>query len=225
MRYAILSLLLFVLPAVAVPTIEALTEGTHVGPGGVQATCQLPMDLRLKNTGGMGPRGPGTGAGLCVFTATEHCGLWANEPRIRGFQQKMTREPGGGYPEKLDTMMAKYAPGVAYLQHTGGDMEWLRAAMRTRRMVGVTYAGHDMHYGRQTIAHMVNLVHLDDKLACILDNNFPGEKQLVWMTAAEFEERWLGQKYLIRNGRNLVPVGGGWAVVLLNPPPPPKPQP
>src|SRR5262249_61392077 len=52
----------------------------------------------------------------------------------------------------------------------------------------------------------VNLVHFDDQWACILDNNFIGENDLVWMSPPEFLERWRGK-------------GSGWVVILLREPP------
>jgi hypothetical protein len=58
---------------------------------------------------------------------------------------------------------------------------------------------------------MVNLVYLDDQWACVLDNNFVGENDLVWLKTPDFLQRWTG-------GQN------GWAVVLLAPPPPPVPH-
>jgi hypothetical protein len=157
----------------------------------------------------MGPAGPGSGAGLCVFTSIEHDARWQNEPRLWKFQEQMTHEPGGGYPSKVDDMIKKYAPGVSYLQYEGHDPAFLKQAMLTHRMVAVTYNGHDCHYGNQHIAHMVNLIHLSDAWACILDNNYPTE--LVWMTPSAFYKRWTGSD------------SNGWAVVLLNGPPPPSP--
>jgi hypothetical protein len=68
----------------------------------------------------------------------------------------------------------------------------------------VTYAGRDDFYSGP-IAHMVNLVYMDDSRACILDNNRPGV--FLWMTRKEFLQRWRDQ-------------GGGWAYVFLAPPPP-----
>lgn len=207
----------------------AMVEGDAISPDGkAEITCDLPVELRLKNTGGIGPRGPGTGSGLCVFTAIELCGRYQNVAALVGFQQKMTREPGGGHPQKVTQMMQRYCPGVDYLQHTAGDVAWLRAALRTGRPVATTYCGHDPRYGNQTIAHMVNLNHLDDERAAIVDNNFPGK--VLWMTAQEFTERWrgvnaAGKPFTIRDqfGRS-VPVGGGWAIVVLDPPPPPTPN-
>src|SRR5262245_55608183 len=58
---------------------------------------------------------------------------------------------------------------------------------------------------------MMKLVHLYEKWAVILYNNFIGADQLVWMTPDQFAARW-------KSGRNT-----GWAVVLLAPPPPPPP--
>lgn len=126
------------------------------------------------------------------------------------FQAKMRSEPGGGYPEKVDRMIQKYAPGVQYIQDTTGNLELLRAAIKSGRMPGVTYGGSDPHYGGY-VAHMVSLVHLDDKWAVVSDNNFPGDNQHVWMTVPEFVQRWKAGG------------GGGWSVILLNPGPPPIP--
>lgn len=225
MRRLFVSLTLLAVVALAAgQSVETLSEGGAIAPDGrTRVTCDLPAELRMHNTGGMGRGGPGTGAGLCVFTSIEHAGRYQNEPKLRGLQRWMTNHPGGGYPAKVDAMLAQFAPGVEYLQHTGGDLEWLRAAMKTGRMVSVTYCGHDMHYGPQTIAHMANLIHLDDKWAAVLDNNYPGEKQIVWMSVEEFRDRWLGQRYRIQTPVGMRPVGGGWGVVVLSPAPPPKP--
>lgn len=177
--------------------------GGRVSPDGSEAlACDLPAFEHMKNTGGS------DGAGLCVFTSVEHCARWQNEGALRGFQQKMRKEPGGGYPEKLDRMMARHCPGATCLQYTGNDPALLKIALRTGRMPAVTY-GFSPRYGSR-IAHMVNLVHFSDRWACILDNNFPGDDKYEWMKPVEFERRWtMG--------------GGGWAVFLLNPPPPPIP--
>lgn len=190
------------------PSFGVLAEGGPVAPDGkTQVACDVPVELRQKNTGGR------DGAGLCVFTSIEHAARYQNEHRLWNFQRDMTGEPGGGYPQKVDAMIRKYGPGTRYIQHTGGDLEFLRAAIATGRCPGVTYAGRDMHYGsRSRIAHMVNLVYLDQDQACILDNNFIGANQLVWMNADEFRSRWLD-------------MSGGWAVVILTPPPPPVPRP
>src|SRR5262245_16320763 len=178
--------------------------GGRTSPDGLEEVClDLPGTEHLKNVGGR------DGAGLCVFTSVEHAGRWENAVQLVGLQAKMRQEPGGGWPEKLDQVLARHAAGVQYLQHTGGDPAILRLALKTGRMPSVTY-GYSPRYGGGNIAHMVNLVHLSDRWACVLDNNFPGEDRYEWMAPAEFERRWKLK-------------GGGWAVVVLAPPPPPIP--
>jgi hypothetical protein len=180
-----------------------LTVGGPTSPSGTEVTCDLPVSQRTKNVGGR------DGAGLCVFSSIGHAARWQNEKRLVDFQKEMTKEPGGGYPEKVDRMIAKYGKGTPYIQYEGHDATILKLALKTGRMPSVTYDGHDPHYNG-SIAHMVNLIYLDDQEACILDNNFVGEKELVWMSAKEFQQRWTGD--------------GGWAVILLAPPPPPPPR-
>lgn len=180
--------------------------GGKTSPDGtVEITCDLPASEKKHNVGGR------DGAGLCVFTSIEYCARWANEERLFDLQEKMRHERGGGWPAKVDDVLARYGAGVEYLQYEGNDPAVLRAAIASGLMCGVTYNGHDPHYN-QSIAHMVSLCHLDDRWACITDNNFPGDNQFVWMSPGEFYRRWKG--------------GGssGWAVVLLNPPPPPPPR-
>ncbi|MEO8082688.1 MAG: hypothetical protein ABI780_02635 [Ardenticatenales bacterium] len=198
----------------AIEAIEDFSTGGPVSPAGVRATADLDPKQHLKNTGGLGPRGPGTGAGLCVFTSCEVAGRWQNIPSLVGLQQYMTTRAGGGWPEKLDEVLAAFTKSTgqalpAYVQHTGGDQAFLELALRTGRMPCVTYAGNDGFYS-STIGHMVDLAALTANEAAIIDNNRPGS--WVWMTRAEFLARWRDNN-------------GGWAVVFLDPPPPPYPSP
>jgi hypothetical protein len=221
-----LSLLL--LPAFAASALAGPSQvGGRVSPDGAEEIqIDLPGAEQLHNAGGLGPRGPGTGAGLCVFTSVEMgLGRWPSEEALRGFQQKMTREPGGGYPEKVDAMMAKYAPGVRYGQYVGPDAGVLKLILSTGRMPGVTYgyspryAGPGNPQGR--VAHMVNLVHFTDRWAAVLDNNFVPQtdaekadpRLYEWMPPDEFVRRWQAGQ----------PGGQGWAVFGFAAPPPPIP--
>lgn len=185
---------------------DTITIGGPTGPDGkTEVACDLPVELRTKNVGGR------DGAGLCVFSSIGHSARWQYEARLEDFQKQMRAEPGGGYPAKVDAMIAKYGPGAAYLQYEGKDPSILKEALATGRMPAVTYNGRCPHYGNQTIAHMVNLVYLDDTWACVLDNNFVGENELVWLKTKDFLTRWTGGQ-------------SGWAVILLAPPPPPVPH-
>lgn len=181
-------------------------EGGKVSPdGSAEIQCDLPEGEKFANKGGR------DGAGLCVFASITWAAKYQNERGAQQLFEKMRSEPGGGYPEKVDRMMARYCPGVQYVQCTRGDMAFLDAAHRSGRMTSVTYGGQDGVHYRGYVAHMVNLVHLDEKWACVSDNNFIRDSQLLWMSRAEFERRW-------KMG------GGGWAVVLLSAPPPPPPR-
>ena len=171
--------------------------------GGVRAVCDPPAAQHIRNVGGS------DGAGLCVFTAAELASRWQSSA-LDGFQTWMRRRPGGGWPEKLEEMLSQFCRETRrtipeYVQHTGGDEDFLDLAMKTGRMPCVTYAGRDDFY-RSRIAHMVNLAHLDESRAAIIDNNRPGV--WVWMSRRDFLSRWRD-------------MNGGWAVVFLDPPPPP----
>lgn len=187
--------------------VGAITVGGPVGPGGTEVQVDFPLSLRTKNVGGS------DGAGLCVFTSIGHAARWQGEPVLRDFQQFMRSRPGGSWPEKTDKMIEAISKEkgreVRYLQYEGSDPLILRLALESGRMPGVTYNGRDPHY-RGTIAHMVNLVYLSDTQAAILDNNFVGESELVWMSRTEFLSRWTGG-------------GNGWAVILLDEAPAPVP--
>jgi hypothetical protein len=203
MRSLILALFMVLLFCHFATGIEPTTG--PVSPDGKAAICDIPATQHIRNVVGS------DGAGLCVFTSAELMARWQNQPSLFGLQAWMRKRPGGGYPTKLDQVLAKYTteknvPLPQYIQHTGGDDAVLDLALRTGRMPCVTYAGRDDFY-RSKIAHMVNLVHLDQTTAAIVDNNRPG--QWVWMTRAEFLSRWRDMQ-------------GGWAVILLDPPPPPK---
>lgn len=219
MRTALAALTITLALAIGASAQQFTPTKQATAPDGVKATCDLPTTEHMRNTGGIGPGGPGTGAGLCVFTSAEHSARWQNISELYGLQKYMTTRPGGGWPEKLDQVIAAYCreKRVAvprYIQHTGGDDTFLDGAVKTDRLVCVTYDGRDDYYRDRAnrpvqIAHMVNLAHIDAKWAAIIDNNRPGV--WVWMSRADFLSRWRGN-------------GGGWAVVFLNPPPPPHPE-
>lgn len=194
---------------------EFVTTATPIHPSGTNALIDAPSELHIRNIGGS------DGAGLCVGTSTEVGARWQSIPQMDGFQKWLARRPGGSYPDMLARDLKTFAAGKGYvvpphIQHTGGDIEFLRLAIKTRRMVSMTYAGMDDFYGRNgVIAHMVNGAHIDDKYGAIIDNNQPGKWR--WMSDTQLINRWLGKT---DDGRNLR-VGGGWLVVWLTSPPPP----
>jgi hypothetical protein len=193
--------------AAALPLVAALVAGP-VAPDGTEVQNDLPRPFHVRNRGGS------DGAGLCVFASLQQSACWQDVEPLTGIFEWMTTKPGGGWPEKVDRVVdemcrAKKIKKPAYLQIEGTDFELLRRACQTGRIPAVTYAfSPSGRYGKAKIAHMVNLLHADERWCAILDNNFPGT--IEWMTPAEFERVWTGG-------------GKGWAVILLadGPPPPP----
>lgn len=193
--------------------VWAASVGGNRAPDGTEVQCDLPGDLHRRNT-------TSRGQGCCVWTSIHHAAIWQNVAAYwdapKWIQSKGI--PGGAYPGAVQQYLPQMAkerglPDVpAFINYQGNDLELLKTACRTGRMPAVTYAFSPTgRYGGRRIAHMVNLVHADDKWFAILDNNYPGSNQIEWMTPEEFRRTWTG-------------MGGGWAVILLAPPPPPPPK-
>jgi hypothetical protein len=184
-------------------------EGGRVSPdGSVELVCDLPASQRKRNIASKG-------LGCCVFRSIDYAARWQQVPALYDLPEQLVQAgiPGGGYPEKVEEVLARFGPGVSYLQDTSGDAEILEAILNTGRMPCVTYCGRDCHYAG-SIAHMVCLPYFDRKTgwACVSDNNYPGDSEFVWMAPDEFLKRWKGGG------------GGGWVVALLAPPPPLPPH-
>lgn len=187
---------------------EAQVNGS-VFSDGTEIRCDLPPDFHVKNRGGS------DGSGLCVFASLKHSGIWQNDPIFSGLFEWMFSHPGGGYPEKVDRIIAQYCqeknlPRPPYVQVEGTDLGILELACKNGLMPGVTYSySPSGRYGGSRISHMVSLVHADARHFVILDNNFP--KTYEWMSPDEFRKTYTG-------GRS------GWAVIPLRPGPPPVPR-
>lgn len=179
-------------------------EGGRVSPdGSIEVVCDLPASERKKNIASKG-------LGCCVFRSIDYAARWQQVPELYDLPEQLVQAgiPGGGYPEKVDQVLARFAPEATYIQDTSGDADILEAILKTGRLPCVTYNGHDCHYSG-SIAHMVCLPFFDRQSgwACVSDNNFPAENEFVWMSPDEFLKRWKGGG------------GGGWVIALLAPPP------
>lgn len=168
-------------------------EGGLTSPDGKETVMlDLQPALRLKNTGGMGRGGPGTGAGLCVFTSLNHAAFVQHVKCLQDLQKRMMSEPGGGYPQKVDQYIKRFCPDMvgkytqlANFKATPEDLTLLRDVLLSGRLPCITYDGTlDPHYHYQHIEHMVNLIHLSPDWAAILDNNFIRDNQIIWMKPA-----------------------------------------
>ena len=209
MRLTVVILLVVCTAAICV---GAVVSGPRA-PDGTEVQCDLPVDLHRRNS-------VSQGQGCCVWTSIHHAAVWQNVPAYQEAPAwiQQHRIPGGAYPRAVERYLPQmarergYDTTPAFLNYEGNDLELLRLACRTGRMPAVTYTfSPSGRYGGQRIAHMVNLVHADDRWFAVLDNNYVGENQLEWMTPEEFRKTWTG-------------FGTGWAVILLAPPPPPPPR-
>lgn len=142
----------------------------------------LPQAMRQRNWGG----------GSCVHASTVHLLRWQGLHELAEWWRKTYA--GGEYAGRLHDRLDK--AGLRYAYTTSGDAAFLEWCLRTRRGAGITYWP----------AHAVNLVHLDERQAGILDNN--RIDRIIWVPRDEFIRRWKGY--------------GGWAwTVVYTPSPPP----
>lgn len=140
--------------------------------------------------------GPG-GEGSCVHASMAMLFRWQGRPDL-GDLWRQTYSDGEG---TLGTgLAAKFdKEGVRYAYTTGEkDLSFLEWAVATRRGCGITVKGG---------AHMVLLIHLDEKRAGILDNNFPEE--IKWVDRETLLAEWYNSQ--------------SWAVTPVYTPPPPLP--
>ena len=208
----VLVMLFTPLLALAVPAPAGqITVGGPVAPdGATELCCDLPAPERIHNVGSQVD-----GAGMCVMSSVEMGARYANLEELRGLRDWCAKQPGGAYPAKVDRQLAEFCrargvPVPEYAQDEGLGLDTVRAVLQTGRIACVTYDGRDGVRYRGRIAHMVCVVHCDEKYVCVLDNNAVGDHDFLWMTPAEFESRFRG--------------GGGWAFFWTAPPPPPPPH-
>lgn len=198
----------------------ARVGGPELANGG-RIQVELPGELHRRNT-------ESKGRGLCVFTSIHHAAVYNNIPQLVEFP-KWVRDSGiagGSYPTKTAQLISQISrarglPEPEYLQVESSDVELLKLACRTGRMVSCTYGlSPTGRYNNEPIAHMVNLVHFDDETAVVLDNNYIGASSYEWMSVAEFRRAYFTVPGLRGQAVNN---GKGWSVVLLAPSPPPTP--
>jgi hypothetical protein len=135
---------------------------------------------------------------------------------MRGLRDWCAKQPGGGYPAKVDRQLAAFCrdrgiPVPPYVQVEDATADDVKAVLATGRVACVTYGGRDGVRYRGPIAHMVCSVHHDARYVALLDNNDVRADALLWMSPAEFEPRFKA-------------MGGGWLFFWTAPPPPPVPR-
>lgn len=170
---------------------------------GQAVDCDLPQEIRVRNTVGI------NGMGLCVWASLEMNSRYLNCTELIGNFDDMKRKAGGGWPDRVDKIMAARAPNVGYEQYLGADVAFVQDWINTGRPVCVTFGYGELYHNR-TIAHMVLCVAMTPLYTGILDNNDP--ENIYWMSTEEFSRRFSW------------PRGQGWAFAIMTPPPPPVPH-
>lgn len=151
-------------------------------------TVNLPLSMRQKNWIGHQDQGS------CVWASTVSLLRWQGRYRTADW---VRRNYGGGeWPEDHVAKLDK--AGIRYAYVTNGDVRFLEWSCRTRRGAGVTVMGG---------AHCVNLVFLDDRWACLLDNN--DVQHYRWVPRETFLAEWRASH--------------GWSFTVLYSPLPPPP--
>ncbi|HYE77938.1 MAG TPA: hypothetical protein VEI97_08130 [bacterium] len=183
---------------------------THAGE---PLDVDLPQQDHMQNIGSKVD-----GAGMCVMSSIEMAARWAGLEEYRGLRDWCAREPGGGYPSKVDQQLAAYAkskglPPPQYVQYEGPDPgPVIEAALKSGRMACITYGWSPRYPGQSYIAHMVSCVKASGRFSVVLDNNYPGEARYEWMDRDELTRRC---KF---------PQSTGWVFVWTAAPPPPSPR-
>jgi hypothetical protein len=154
---------------------------------GTAANAPIPGDLHIRNEGGS------DGAGLCVIASLLINGRYQGVPGLedgKGSDLWRTAKsrPGGYYPEKLERLLKELYPDEEWFSWEGDGTELVAHYSALGYPVAAT-TNTGALYGYQSIHHMISVVHLDEDLACIVDNNDPGKYH--WMPASEFAKRFV----------------------------------
>lgn len=201
-------------PGPCPPRSTLFGDASRTGPGGIEPQADYPREKGqwIENIGSKLD-----GAGMCVFSSFEMMCRYHGVESFRGFRDWCAAKyEGGGYPTKLEKLVADYCKAKGLKEPGWWQFEgpldaktasMIRSYMRSGRMACTTLYFDD-RYGGQKIYHMVNLPHFDEKAFAILDNNFNDAYQ--WSTLAQ------APKKLADNSRI-------WVVGLHEPGPPPVP--
>ena len=174
MKNIFLALILLLIANFAIQPEVKVTAFTE------RPTVNLPIKARQENWLGS------AGNGSCVHATMVSLFRWQGR---FGMADHWRRTYGDGEgPTDLATLFDR--EGVRYAYTESGDVGFLEWALRTHSGCGVTVNGG---------THMEALVYLDDKEACILDNN--DTTNYHWMPRELFISEWKNSN--------------GWAVTMI----------
>ncbi len=179
-------------------------------------TCDIPPNLHMWNIGSHKD-----GAGMCVMTSIEICALYLGLDEFKGLREWCAKEPGGGYPSKVDDQLKRYCKekGLTcppYMQYEGKAPEAICEKLDGNGLMFASTYGYSPRYGSGKIYHMIAVPKYRAKYAIVLDNNAIGgvskEHLFEWMTKEEY----------VRRAR--FADGNAWVHCWLTAPPPPMPM-
>lgn len=155
---------------------------------GVKASVQIPAELHIRNEGSAVD-----GAGLCVGSSLLINGAYQGVPGMdQGKDSEWWRylksRPGGSYPGKLEADLKKLYPNEKWISWEGNVTDLIAEYTRKGYPVAATMNTGLLYYW-SPIHHMVSVVHLDDKYACVVDNNNPGKGH--WMAREDYDRRFV----------------------------------
>jgi hypothetical protein len=133
------------------------------------------------------------GGGSCVHASTINLLEWQGNHELATWWRQ--NYAGGEFSTRLHERLEH--AGLRWAATVNGDVSFLDWCCQTRRGAGIGYFP----------SHAINLVHLDNEKAGLLDNNRP--KEYIWIPRDRFIHNWKGY--------------GGWAWTLVYSPPPPIP--
>ena len=83
---------------------ETISLGGKIAPDNkTEIQIDFPLSEHITNIGSKKD-----GAGMCVMSSIEMAARWSNLEAMRGLRDWCAKEPGGGWPEKVDKQLAKY---------------------------------------------------------------------------------------------------------------------
>lgn len=155
---------------------------------GVEADVPVPAEHHIRNEGSAVD-----GYGLCVGSSLLINGAYQGVPGMElGKQSEWWRylksRPGGSYPGKLEADLKKLYPDEKWISWEGRVTDLISEYTKAGYPVAATM-NTGVQYGWQGIHHFVSVVHLDDEVACVVDNNDPGKYH--WMSADDYKRRFV----------------------------------
>ncbi len=172
MKQRVATVLLFIgisFPIILGITLAAVDRHRYQTPPPEMPRINVPVEMRQHNWNG------NKREGSCVHAAFITLLRWQGRT---GLAKSWRRLHGNGESPPSMSRQLDYR-GVRYAYVTNGSVSFLEWAIATRRGCNITVKG-----GR----HMVTLVHLDEKIAAVLDNNRTG--RFIWMPRETLISEW-----------------------------------